>query len=201
MNAAQAIAYEQELVAKNVIVAPLSTTAYSTNVADVSDLTFKLRAGTITQAAYNSMIEQYATRDSRDQIEQYLLKPATSQNYNFSISGGNNFSSYFYSASYSKENPYATGNSGDRLTVTLNNTFKLFKTATLTTNLKGSFLNYKNNGVSLSSLLIQAWQHLCRTIKLLIVTATVFLTQKILYGLAEHLIPKWLSKLGLQCAG
>ncbi|QDW24176.1 SusC/RagA family TonB-linked outer membrane protein [Pedobacter sp. KBS0701] len=152
MNAAQAIAYEQELVAKNVIVAPLSTTAYSTNVADVSDLTFKLRAGTITQAAYNSMIEQYATRDSRDQIEQYLLKPATSQNYNFSISGGNNFSSYFYSASYSKENPYATGNSGDRLTVTLNNTFKLFKTATLTTNLKGSFLNYKNNGVSLSSL-------------------------------------------------
>ncbi len=152
MDAAQTIAYEQELVAKNVITAPGSTTAFSTNVADVTDLTFKLRAGTITQAAYNSIIAQYSSRDSRSQIEQYLLKPATSQTYNFSISGGNNFSSYFYAASYSKENPYAVGNSGERLTVTLNNTFKLFKIATLTTNLKGSFLNYKNNGISLNSL-------------------------------------------------
>ncbi|WP_082468324.1 SusC/RagA family TonB-linked outer membrane protein [Pedobacter sp. R20-19] len=152
MNAAQAIAYEQELVAKNVISAPSSTTALSTNVADVTDLTFKLRAGTITQAAYNNIIEQYSTRNSRSQIEQYLLKPATSQTYNFSISGGNNFSSYFYAASYSKENPYAVGNSGQRLTVTLNNTFKLFKIATLTTNLKGAFLNYKTNGISLNSL-------------------------------------------------
>ncbi|GGE52132.1 TonB-linked SusC/RagA family outer membrane protein [Pedobacter psychrotolerans] len=152
MTSAQAIAYEQELVNKNIIVAPSSTIPYSSSVADVTDLTFKLKAGTITQSAYNSLIAQYSSRDSKSQIERYLLQPATSQTYNLSISGGNNFSSYFYSASYSKEDPYSKGNSGDRLTVTLNNTFKLLKIATLTTNLKGSFFNYKSNGISLNSL-------------------------------------------------
>lgn len=152
MNSAQTIAYEQELVAKNVITAPNAGTPFGSPVADVTDLTFKLRAGTISQTAYNNLIAQYSSRDSRTQIEDNLLRPATSQAYNFSVSGGSNASTYFYGASYSKENPYAVGNSGSRLTVTLNNTFKLFKIATLTTNLKGSFLNYKNNGISLNTL-------------------------------------------------
>ena len=152
MSSAQTIAYEQELVAKNVITAPNATTAFGSPVADVTDLTFKLRAGTITQTAYNSLIAQYSARDSRSQVEDNLLRPATSQTYNFSVSGGSNASTYFYGASYSKEDPYTVGNSGSRLTVTLNNTFKLFKVATLTSNIKAAFFNYKTNGISLNSL-------------------------------------------------
>ena len=152
MNSAQAIAYEEELVAKNVITAPNSTTAFSTSVAAVTDLAFKLKAGSISRAAYDSQIAQLSARDSKGQIADYLLKPATSQNYNFSIGGGNNYSTYFYSASYAKEDPYAIGTSGTRLTLTLNNTFKLFKIATLSTNLKASFFKYKNNGAALNSL-------------------------------------------------
>ncbi|MBB4107446.1 SusC/RagA family TonB-linked outer membrane protein [Pedobacter zeae] len=152
MTSAQTIAYEEELVAKNIIIAPNNTTALSTNVATVTDLAFKLKAGTITKAAYDSEIAQLSARDSRGQIEDYLLRPATSQAYNFSIGGGNNYSTYFYSASYTKEDPYAVGTSGSRLTLTLNNTFKLFKIATLSTNLKGSFFNYKTNGIGLNSL-------------------------------------------------
>lgn len=152
MTTAQTIAYEEELVAKNVITAPNNTTAYSTNVAGVTDLAFKLKAATITKAAYDSQIAQFLTRDSKNQISDYLLRPATSQAYNFSIGGGSNTSTYFYSASYAKEDPYAVGNSGNRLTLTLNNTFRLFKIATLSTNLKGSFFNYKANGIGLNSL-------------------------------------------------
>ncbi|SOD11459.1 SusC/RagA family TonB-linked outer membrane protein [Pedobacter xixiisoli] len=152
MNAAQTIAFEQEIVNKNLITAPSNATPLGQPVAAVTDLTFKLRAGTITQSDYNAAIARYSTMDNRAQVEDYLLQRSNNQVYNFSISGGNNYSNYFYSASYANEKPYAVGNSGKRLTVTLNNTFKLFKVATLSTNVKGAFLNYKNNGMALNAL-------------------------------------------------
>lgn len=152
MNAAQTINYEQELVNKNIILTPSATTPFSSTVADVTDLTFKLRAGTITQAQYDAQIAQYSTMDSREQVSKYLLQPATSQQYNLSVGGGGTNSTYYYSGSYSKEIPNDVGNAAKRLTVTLNNTFKLFNKATLTTNFRGSFFNYQNNGVGISSL-------------------------------------------------
>jgi len=152
MTAAQTINMEQEMVNKNLILTPSSNTAFSQPVATVTDLTFKLKAGTISQNDYDALIGRYATMDSRSQVEKYLLRPSSNQAYNFSIGGGNTYSTYFYSASYANENPYAIGSNGKRLTLTINNTFKLFKVATLSTNLKGSFLRYNNGGVSLTSL-------------------------------------------------
>lgn len=152
MNSAQAINFETELVSKGLIIAPSNTTALGAPVSEVTDLLFKLKAGAISQNAYDAAINVYAARDSKDQVQQYLLQPASNQQYNFSVSGGADASTYFYSASYSKENPYTIGNEGSRLTVTLNNTFKLFNKATLTTNIKGSFLNFKNNGGSFNTL-------------------------------------------------
>lgn len=151
MTAAEEIAYEQELVNKNLITTPNATTAQGAPVADVTDLTFKLKAGTITQAAYDAQIAVLSSRDSRAEIDKYFLQPASNQQYNLSVAGGGAASNYFYSASYSREIPNAVGTEGKRLTVTLNNTFKLFKKATLTTNFKGAFFNYINNGVGLNS--------------------------------------------------
>ncbi|WP_442590847.1 SusC/RagA family TonB-linked outer membrane protein [Pedobacter sp. AW31-3R] len=152
MNAAQTINFEQELVNKGIITAPSATTPLGSPVADVTDLTFKLRAGTISQADYDAKILQYSTMDSRDQISEYLLQPATSQQYNLSVGGGGTNSTYFYSGSYSKEIPNDVGNQASRLTVTLNNTFKLFNKATLSTNFRGTFFKYQTNSVGLSSL-------------------------------------------------
>lgn len=152
MNSAQAINFESELVNKGLIIAPSNTTALGNPVSDVTDLLFKYKNGAISQSAYDAAISMYSARDSKSQVQQYLLRPASNQQYNFSVGGGGNATTYFYSASYSKENPYTIGNGGDRLTVTLNNTFKLFKKATLTTNIKGSFLDYKNNGISFNTL-------------------------------------------------
>ncbi|NII81050.1 MULTISPECIES: SusC/RagA family TonB-linked outer membrane protein [unclassified Pedobacter] len=151
MNSAQTIEYERELVDKGLIATPNAATALGQPIADATDLYFKLKAGTITQAAYQDAIDQYTSRDSRDQIKQYFLQPSANQQYNLAVRGGGNASNYFYSASYSKERPYAVGTQGERLTITLNNTFKLFKKATLTTSIKGAFFNLKNNGISLNS--------------------------------------------------
>lgn len=152
MNAAQTINYEQELVNKNIILTPSATTPFSQTVSDVTDLTFKLRAGTITQAQYDTQIAQYSTMDSREQVSKYMLQPATSQQYNVSVGGGGTSSTYFYSGSYSKEIPNDVGAEASRLTVTLNNTFKLFNKATLTTNFRGAFFNYQSNAVGIATL-------------------------------------------------
>jgi len=153
MNAAQTIAYEQDLVAKNLIFAPSATSALSGPVAEATDLTFKLKAGTITQAAYDSAISRLSARDNRSQIDDYLLRPSNNQQYNLSVSGGGKSSDYFYSASYSKENPYTKGTEGQRLTLAMNNNFKLFKVATLSANFRASFFKYKTGAVSLTNLL------------------------------------------------
>jgi TonB-linked SusC/RagA family outer membrane protein len=152
MNAAQTISYEQELVAKNLIATPNPALSLGAPVSLVTDLLFRRRSGTVSQADFDSQIAMYSARDNKSQISEYLLQPATSQQYNFSVNGGGAASTYFYSASYSKETPYAVGNKGQRLTVNLNNTFTLFNKATLSTSIRGSFFNLQNNGASLYSL-------------------------------------------------
>ncbi|WP_442591431.1 SusC/RagA family TonB-linked outer membrane protein [Pedobacter sp. AW31-3R] len=152
MSSSEQIAYEQELVRKSLIVRPNVNAFLGAPVADVTDLTFQLADGRISQSDYDAQINLFSSRDSRAQIQKYLLQPANNQQYNLSVAGGSTSNTYFYSASYSKERPNAVGNNAKRLTLTLNNTFKLFKTATLSTNVKGSFFNYVNNGIGLSSL-------------------------------------------------
>jgi len=152
MNASQAINFEQELVNKGIIATPSSTVVTGSAIAGATDLLFQRKAGTISQADFDNKIAILSARDSKQQVADYLLQPATSQQYNFSVSGGGNANKYFYSASYSKERPYAVGNSGSRLTVALNNTFTLFKKATLTTSVKAAFLDLNNNAYGLTTL-------------------------------------------------
>ncbi|KLT66803.1 hypothetical protein AB669_06285 [Pedobacter sp. BMA] len=152
INSAQAISFEQDLVSKNLITAPNSATPFGQPVANVTDLVFKLRAGTISQNAFDAAIARYTSIDSRDQISQYLIRASNNQQYDLSVSGGGKSSDYYYSASYSRENPQTVGVDGQRLTVTLNNNFKIFKVATLSTNIKGSFFKFNNNGQSLNTL-------------------------------------------------
>ncbi len=151
MSSAQTIQFEQEMVNKGLIIRPLATTALSQPIAQVTDLTFQLKAGEISQSQYDAIINEYSSRDSRDQIKEYFLRPSSNQQYNMSIRGGGNNSSYYYSASYAKENAYAKGSDADRLTVSMNNDFKLFNLATLSTSVKGSFMKFNPNGIALNT--------------------------------------------------
>lgn len=151
MSSTETMAYEKELVDKGLITTPSASTPFGQPISNFTDLAFQLKAGSITQAQYDAQVAVYAGRDSRSQLDKYILQPAANQQYNLSVSGGGNSSDYFYSASYSNERPNAVNNSAKRLTVSLNNTFKLFQKATLSTSIKGSFFNYKNNGLGLNN--------------------------------------------------
>lgn len=155
MNSAEMIDYETELVNRNVLT-PLNINplyfyaAYFPHKG--AELALQLKTGVISQTAYNTSVDSLKAIDSRGQVKDYLLQSARNQQYNLAVSGGNNYSNYYYSASYSQEEPFVKQTVGKRLTLTLNNSWKLFKVATLSTSLKGSFFNYTNDGLSFPTL-------------------------------------------------
>ncbi|PJJ85076.1 SusC/RagA family TonB-linked outer membrane protein [Mucilaginibacter auburnensis] len=154
MTSAQQLAYEKELADRSLLPAPNPSNYFNalSYYSPGTNLAFALKAGTITQAQYAAQASALSAIDNRDQISKYLLQGAKSQQYNLSINGGSENNTYFYSLSYSKESPYEVRNYGSRLTATMNNSWKLFNWATLSTSFKGSFFNLVNNGISLNTL-------------------------------------------------
>ncbi|MEJ2901726.1 SusC/RagA family TonB-linked outer membrane protein [Pedobacter panaciterrae] len=154
MNSAQQLAYEKELVDRNILPAIAGNTYFGATqvVSQGTYLAQQLKAGTLTQAQYDASVSSLSTVDNRSQVSEYLLRAASNQQYNLSVDGGTDNSNYYYSVSYSNELPNVIGTQGKRLTATLNNTWKLFNYATLNTSLKATFFNYLNNGQGLGTL-------------------------------------------------
>ena len=154
MSSSEVLAYEKEIVDKGYLYANSPTTFYgaSTYYNEGVRLALDLKNGNITQDQYNARVGELGAINNHEQLSKYFMQRATSQQYNASVSGGGNSSSYFYSASYAKESPYTKRNSGSRLALNLNNSWKLFNWATLSTAFTGSFFNYKDNGTALNTL-------------------------------------------------
>jgi TonB-linked SusC/RagA family outer membrane protein len=155
MNSAQELNYEKELVDKNIVNAAVYnpyTAGVKSYVSDGVDLAFQLKSGRITQAEYDARAAQMSGINNYGQITKQLMQRATSQSYNLSVSGGSDVHTYFLSGSYAKETPSTKGNTGERITLTANQEFKIIKKITLTTSLKASFFNYSTNGIGLSVL-------------------------------------------------
>lgn len=154
MTSAQVLDYEKEIVDKGYLYQSSPTTYYGATAYynEGVRLAMDLKYGNISQEQYDARVGELSAINNHNQINKYFMQRANSQQYSASVSGGGNNSSYFYSASYSKENPYTKGNSGSRLALNLSNSWKLFNWATLTTNFTGTFFKYKNNGTSLNTL-------------------------------------------------
>lgn len=154
MNSAQLLDYERELTDRGVFYKSAPTDYYSAQsyFHEGVRLALDLKDGTISQQQYDSEVARLSAIDNHSQISEYLLQPATSQQYGLSVNGGGANSTYFYSASYSKENTNTKGNDGSRLNLNLANTWKLFNWATLTTNFTGTFFKYKNNGIGFEAI-------------------------------------------------
>ncbi|GET35202.1 SusC/RagA family TonB-linked outer membrane protein [Prolixibacter bellariivorans] len=154
MNSAQMLDYEKELVDRGVLYKNDASTYYGAQsiLSKGSNLALQLNSGDITQSEYDSQVAKLSQIDSRKQISKYLLQRASRQNYNISVSGGAKKSNYYYSASYTKENPNTVRDMGKRYTITLNNSWELFGNIVLSTNFKGTFFEYNSNGISLNSL-------------------------------------------------
>ena len=153
MNSDQVLDLEQELLEKGVIYDPMGAGIYSSvPVSSGVELMLQNQRGTLSDAELADKLSVLRGRNNYNQIEDYLLQAASSTNYNLSISGGQENYSYFTSASYAKEETQSKGVDGKRLTLTANQNFELFDFAKVSTSLKGSFFNFKQNGLGVSPL-------------------------------------------------
>ncbi len=155
MTSAQALEYEKEIVDRGYFYATNPVDYYSaqTYYPEGSRLALDLKNGKISQSEYDSRISQLSEIDNFDQMSEYFIQRASSQQYNVSVNGGGDNSTYYYAVSYAKENPYLKGNGANRININLSNSWKLFNRATLSTTFTGSFFKYKNNAFSIKSLM------------------------------------------------
>ncbi|SKD09297.1 TonB-linked outer membrane protein, SusC/RagA family [Chitinophaga ginsengisegetis] len=151
MNAAQMIDYEQELVNKRFITDPTGLPAASQRpISEAVDWMFRLKRGEVTQAQVDAAFAVLKGRDSRKQVEQYLLTPASTSHYDLNVSGGTGRHTYFVSGAYDKENTSTKNTFGERMTLTANQEFTFFKNVTLSANLRGSWFRYRTGGQGIS---------------------------------------------------
>lgn len=143
MNATQMIDYEQELVDKRMITDPVNTyPANQRSISQAVDWMFRLKRGEVTQAQEDSAFAILRSRDSRQQVSKYLLRPASTQHYDLNINGGTSRHTYFVSGAYDRENTSAKKTAGERMTLSVNQDFKFFRNITLSANLRGSWFRY-----------------------------------------------------------
>ncbi|WP_345951387.1 SusC/RagA family TonB-linked outer membrane protein [Mucilaginibacter sp. PAMB04274] len=126
MTNAEYIDLEQEMFDKNFFTDPNSNRRAGP-VTEAQEWMFRVKRGTATIAQRDSALKVLGNRSNRDQLREYLLQRATTQQHNLSISGGGINSSYYLSANYSKDVPVYRSNYG--------------QTYSLTSNLNNDFLN------------------------------------------------------------
>lgn len=153
LTSAEALEYEKEVVDKGFLYSSTPVDYYSaqTYFTEGTRLALDLKNGLISQSDYDARVAQLSSIDNHKQISKYLLQRASSQQYNVSVNGGANSSTYHYAVSYAKEKPYAKRNGASRLNLNLSNSWKLFNRATLTTNFSGAFFKYKENAIPMSN--------------------------------------------------
>ena len=167
MNSAQYIELEQELVDKNFIQDPvaalLSSPANGWRTGPVSEAMewmFKAKRNPTTQniAQRDSALNVLSNRSNRDQLRDYMLQRAVTQQYNLSFSGGANNSSYFISGNYTKDQPIFRSNSGETYSVNSNFTNEfLNKRLTVNTGLSYNAAKAQVNSAALRALSVGAY--------------------------------------------
>lgn len=158
MNSAQYIELEQEMFDKNMIAdtyGPIKDEwGYSLlyqrkPLSEALEWMYKVKRGTATEAERDAALARLASVNNHRQIRDNLLQNAVSQQYNISISGGGESSTYFISGNYSKDVPVFRRNSGESMFVTANIVNNLFKNRVkLTTGINYSYNNSVNNTVA-----------------------------------------------------
>lgn len=160
MSNAEYIDLERELVDKGFIQDPVANliaspaNGYRTApVSEAQQWMFKAKRNPIYAAQRDSALNVLANRSNRDQLKKYLLQSAVTQQYNLSFSGGSDFSTYYVSGNYTKDQSVFKGNTGEKYNVlsNLTNNF-LNNRITLTTGLNYSYSKSQVNSAALQAL-------------------------------------------------
>lgn len=84
----------------------------------------KQRAGTLSAAEADALLESYRSHDLRSDMLRYLYRPAVHNQYALNLSGGNTAVRYLFSAGWDRSLASLVGNSSNRLTFRTENAFR-----------------------------------------------------------------------------
>ncbi len=147
MSTAEYVDFEKELV-NNGFLVDNSSNWQSKNISEVQEIMFKAQRGEISLAQQDAMLGDISNRSNLNQINKYLLRNSISQQYDFSISGGNDLNTYYISAGYNKDDAVMKANNSNSYFVTVNNSTKLKPFLKLETGVNYVKSNYNENGTA-----------------------------------------------------
>uniref|UniRef100_UPI0025E636D2 TonB-dependent receptor plug domain-containing protein n=1 Tax=Pedobacter sp. UBA5917 TaxID=1947061 RepID=UPI0025E636D2 len=133
MTSAQYVDLEQEMFDKGYFADPsIWSNAYYTfntnpNNSEATEWMWKVKRGTATAAQRDQALAEISGRSNHAQINDYLLQKAVTQQYNLSLSGGGENSTYYISANSTNDRPVFKSNYAQSYNVAANITNDFFK--------------------------------------------------------------------------
>lgn len=147
MNTAQYVDYEKDLVNGGFVADNISNWQ-AANPSAVQEIMFKQKRGQISLAERDQMLDAISQRDNLGQINKYILQNSITRQYDFSVSGGNDKSTYYLSAGYNDDQAAMKSNTAKSLNVTLNNSFRLKSFLRLDTGINYLSSKYQQNNTA-----------------------------------------------------
>ncbi|MEO8253995.1 MAG: SusC/RagA family TonB-linked outer membrane protein [Flavobacterium sp.] len=128
MNTGQYIDYEKDLVAGGFIVDNIASSIGSgteKNPSAAQEIMFQQQRGTISMDQRDQLLKQLSQNDNLGQINKYLLRNSATKQYDLSVSGGTDKSTYYLSLGFNKDDAAMRGNESKSYSINLNNFFQL----------------------------------------------------------------------------
>lgn len=122
-----------------------------TFVPQYPELLNKRKLGLISEQDFLSEESLMKNTDIRQEAMNYLYQPAVYQQYALNVSGGERKYSYYLSAGYDNNRGYSVGNTDNRLSLSLQNTFKPLDGLELTAGIWYTRQQSKDNGLTYES--------------------------------------------------
>ncbi|WP_167398323.1 SusC/RagA family TonB-linked outer membrane protein [Flavobacterium crocinum] len=149
MNTAQYIDYEKDLVTGGFVADNINNSIGSGNDKNPSaaqEIMFRQQRGEISLAQRDQLLNQLAQNDNLGQINKYLLRSSITRQYDLSVSGGSDKSTYYLSLGYNNDEAAMRGNKSESYNLTLNNSFQLKSFLKLNTG-----VNYVNSNFQVNN--------------------------------------------------
>ncbi|WP_281309927.1 SusC/RagA family TonB-linked outer membrane protein [Flavobacterium flavigenum] len=147
MNTAQYIDYEKDLVSGGFASDDISNWQ-AKNPSAAQEIMFRQQRGEISLTERDQLLNQLSQNDNLGQINRYLLRNSATTQYDLSVSGGSDKSTYYLSLGYNKDEAAMIGNQSKSYNVTLNNSFQLKSFLKLNTGINYVSSNYQTNTVA-----------------------------------------------------
>lgn len=144
MNTSQYIDYEKDLV-EGGFAADNINSWMPKNTSAAQEIMFREQRGDISVSERDQLLNQLSKNDNLNQIGKYLLRNSATTQYDLSVSGGSDKSTYYLSLGYNKDQAAMRANESQSYNITLNNSFQLKSFLKLNTGINYLSSSYQIN--------------------------------------------------------